>query len=461
MSIIDSLIKRSKVYSGLEDQIKALRKRSDLNLMSAQFDISAQWLSISSTLAYSTYDDVYSIVKFLAETEARIPFYGYRVVNDSAMKSYLKKDKNSIQGRYFQIKAMEDLPEEDLLVKFLNSFSYADRVLYGTMMRLAGEIFYWKYIEDVGPNTGAITWYPLNPSYVTLVVSDSLPRIVVKYKYNDGNNIIEFEPDEIVHIKYPNPDLTYRNQFRGVSPIQAALRRLTRIDANIEASTAQLQNGGLPGVVYEKDLDVTNKGTRRSDFAAFLNNPGNKGTPYWIDGELGYIQTGTTLADLQAAELAGIDFTKLCNIFSVPEQMMNNHTASTDNNMQWAEKRLYTNSIIPTLSYLRDAINSKAIPNIIGSYRRFADFDISEIPSLQEDMQKQAQALNTMWWVSGNEKRQIQKFDKATDPIMDQYIIPSGNQLLEDLSIPKDTTQGVDYGGTGAAQNGRQTNQAN
>jgi hypothetical protein len=61
--------------------------------------------------------------------------------------------------------------------------------------------------------------------------------------------------------------------------------------------------------------------------------------------------------------------------------------------------------------------------------------DISGVSALQDDLQKQAQALNSMWWISPNEKREIQQFDVSEEPVMNEIIIPSGMMLLSDLTI--------------------------
>lgn len=74
--------------------------------------------------AYSSIDEVYSVISFLAETAARIDFFGYEVKNDQAMKSYVRKSQNSILGKFYRTKALVDVPESDQLAVFLKSLSY-------------------------------------------------------------------------------------------------------------------------------------------------------------------------------------------------------------------------------------------------------------------------------------------------------------------------------------------------
>ena len=149
---------------------------------------------------------------------------------------------------------------------------------------------------------------------------------------------------------------------------------------------------------------------------------------------MGYIELGLSLADMSVLDLQNIDFTKLCNAYKIPEVLLNNHKASTDNNVSWAEKRLYTNSILPNIYLLRDALVSQIAPMFGGDKKRTIEIDLSEIPSLHEDLKQQAEALDRMWWVTPNEKRDIMQFEEIPDPLMDQILIDSGKMLLTELT---------------------------
>jgi phage portal protein BeeE len=138
--------------------------------------------------------------------------------------------------------------------------------------------------------------------------------------------------------------------------------------------------------------------------------------------------------------LQGIDFTKLCNAYKLPEILLNNQDSSTFNNVSTAEKMLYTNSILPNIYLFRDALISSIIPMFNDRIRRTVEIDLSNIPALQQDMKTQAEALDRMWWITPNEKRDIMDFEELADPLMDQILIDGGKQLLNDLAIVPDVT---------------------
>ena len=442
MGMIDRLFGQTKVVKNLQDKVKALQRTNLSNVISVSTSIYPSWQTIENIETYITVDDVYSIVSYLAQTAARIPMYGYEVVDDSMMKSMKKYSKTSLLGKHYQSKAMQDLPEQDKFVEFLNGMSYEDKVMYYTILYISGELFLYKEVIELGPNAGKVILHPMNGQNVIVMISDSFPQRVIGYEYFDAGFSGTMSIDDVIHVKYFNPTIMNGQQWRGLSPLQVLTKRLTRLNAGMDASVAQMQNGGVPGIVYEKsDFAIETLGQRKNDFANYLRNSSNKGAPYFAAGEMGYLPLGLSLADMDVSSLSGIDFTKLCNAYKFPEILLNNQDSSTFNNVAAAEKMLYTNSILPNIYLFRDALLKGVVPMYaIDGVRRTIEIDLSEIPALQEDMKMQADALNAMWWTTPNEKRDMMGFEELDEPLMDQIIIDAGKQLITDLGAVPDVT---------------------
>lgn len=439
MRMIDRLFGVPKIVKDLQQQVKALQNTSMGMTINASNAIFPSWQTIEAINQYTTIDDIYSVISYLADTAARIPFYGYEVINDDAMKSYKKYDMTSLQKKYYKTKALQDLPQDDIFMKMLEGISYEDKIKYYTILYITGELFLYKEVLELGPNAGMVTLHALNNQNVTVLVSDTFPQTVVGYRYFDVAFDGNFSTDEIIHVKYYNPTITNGQQFRGLSPLQVLTKRVTRLDAGMNASVAQMQNGGVPGIVYEKsDFAIESLGQRKNDFSKYLRNSSNKGAPYFAAGEMGYLELGLKLADMEVADLQKIDFTKICNAYKFPEVLLNNTDSSTYNNMNTALKMLYTNSILPNIHLFRDALIRGILPMYQDGVQRTIEIDISDIPAMQEDMKMQAEALNAMWWITPNEKRDIQDFEMLDEPVMNQIIIDSGKQLITDLTISVD-----------------------
>lgn len=448
MGIMDRLFGSRKKIEGLQKQVKALQSTNLGMIVNANTSIYPTWQVYENVNTYTTVDDVYSIISLLAETAARIPLYSYEVVDDDAMKSYKKHDYNTIHNKYYRQKAFINLPNTDKFAQFVDDISYEDKIKYFSLLYINGELFLYKEKIELGPNAGKVYLHALNSQNVTVVVSDTFPQRVVKYQYFDVGYDGVFSTDEIIHIKYFNPSIYNGQYWRGLSPLQVLSKRLTRLNAGMDASVAQMQNGGVPGIVYEKDAYAFETlGARKTDFADYLRNSTNKGAPYFSAGEMGYIQLGLKLADMDVSDLQGIDFTKLCNAYKVPEILLNNQDGSTYNNVQTAEKMLYTNTILPNLHLFRDAILQSVAPMFSDRIKRTVEIDLSTIPALQQDMKTQAEALNAMWWVTPNEKRELMEFDQLDEPLMNEIIIDSGKMLLTDLGAVEDVGMPPEYSG--------------
>jgi len=442
MGMIDRLFGKTKVVKDLQNQVKALQRTNVSTAFNVSTSIFPSWQDVENINTYVTVDDVYSIVSYLAQTAARIPMYGYEVVDDIAMKSMKKYSKTSLLGKHYQTKAMQDLPEQDKFVEFLNSMSYEDKVMYYTILYVTGELFLYKEVIELGPNAGKVILHPMKGANVIVNISQEFPQRITSYGYNDMGFDGVLSTDEVIHVKYYNPSITNGQQWRGLSPLQVLSKRLTRLNAGMDASVAQMQNGGVPGIVYEKsDFAIETLGQRKNDFASYLRNSSNKGAPYFAAGEMGYLALGLSLADMDVSDLSGVDFTKLCNAYKFPEILLNNQDSSTFNNVASAEKLLYTNSILPNIYLMRDAIIKGVIPMYaLDGVKRTIEIDLSEIPALQEDMKMQADALNAMWWTTPNEKRDMMGFEELEEPLMNQIIIDAGKQLITDLGAVTDVT---------------------
>ncbi|CAB4162185.1 COG4695 Phage-related protein [uncultured Caudovirales phage] len=442
MGMIDRLFGQTKVINNIQQQVKALQRTNLSNVISVSTSIYPSWQTIENIETYITVDDVYSIVSYLAQTAARIPMYGYEIVDDSSYKSMRNYSKTSLIGKYYQSKSMQDLPDEDVFSEFLRGMSYEDLVMYYTILYISGELFLYKEVIELGPNAGKVILHPMKGQNVVVKVSEYFPQRVVGYEYFDSGFEGSLSLEDVIHVKYFNPTIMNGQQWRGLSPLQVLTKRLTRLNAGMDASVAQMQNGGVPGIVYEKsDFAVETLGQRKNDFANYLRNSSNKGAPYFAAGEMGYLPLGLSLADMDVSDLQGIDFTKLCNAYKFPEILLNNQDSSTFNNVAAAEKMLYTNSILPNIYLFRDALLKGVVPlYATDGVKRTIEIDLSEIPALQEDMKMQADALNSMWWTTPNEKRDMMGFEELDEPLMDQIIIDAGKQLITDLGAVPDVT---------------------
>ena len=402
----------SKKWDALQMQVKALQTTNLMSNISFAAQIFPMYKEFSD--AYEKRDMVYSIIRKLATNAAMIPFYGYDKRKDT------------------------DLPDTDKLVQFLTKLDFEQKEIMYTWLWAKGEVFMYKVKLDLGVNAGLNRLVFLNPSKITLVLSADFPTSIVRYRYTDAAYGFDFdiELEDMVFIKFPNTSCDEYKSWRGLAPTDVLTGPLTVTTSGDDATVAQLQNGGVPSIVYDKtpNLEVGALGSRKDTFGRFLRNPSNKGAPYFAAGEMGVLQLGSKLVDMDVTALMSVSFDRIYNVFGVSKVLFNDTSASTESNVQEMVKEMFTNTIIPNVTRVEAALNKGVVPDIKTAGTIRADF--GGIKALQDDEVKKSQALAAKWWTSGNEKRTEDGYDQIMDnPMMNQIIVPSGFALLSDLDI--------------------------
>lgn len=406
---------------------------------------------------YITTDDIYSIVRMLAQTAAMVKLFAYEVKSDAALKELKKISRphdNVLKTRLRELKALEDLPETDPVYDLLehpsdlfSKFEFFEAVY--TFLLLDGEALLLKERPEGGKNAGKpINLLFLHPANSYPKTDGKFPARITEWEYRvNGIPVFEHIPvEDIIHIKYFNPDLRFAGgDLRGLSPIQVLAKRLTQLDGITDVTTANMQNSGVQSIVYDKGPDqavdengkeVSVVGRRKVDFYNFIKNSGNAGSPYFASGEMGSVQLGSNMRDLKALESANISFKKLCNAFGTSDILFNSDSASTESNVKEMTKRTYTNTILPNVYRVRDAFIKGLLPDFADGKKRDIREDISEITELQPNMKEMADTLAVSWWVPRNDALEMMHFERNVNPLFDEPLIPSGFQTPEDLIAP-------------------------
>jgi HK97 family phage portal protein len=402
----------SKSLDKMMDTMKAVNDNRIAMLMSSfNTQIFPNYNVIKEQLVYQTMDDVYSVVSRLATTAAMVPMYG--------------------EG-----KDGTEIDRNDNINFILNQLTFQLKESIHLNLLISGEAFIYKQRIELGPNKGRIKLINLNPANIIVIVEEVFPYPIVAYRYEDSQSGESFniEFNDIIYVKLENPTIDTQQDVRGLSPIRVLTRRLTRLQAQMDISVAQMQNGGLPGVLYDKSPGFTanDANQHKENFSRFLNSRSNKSAPYIMGGELGYIPIGSTLADLDLASLADIDFDKICNVYGVSSTWFNNKKAATESNVKEMVRLIYTNAVLPNVMRVQDAINQQLIAEI--ATEAVLRYDISDITELQKDMRDKAETYARLPVIVPNEVREGMGWDRIDDPLMDKPIIKAGYYFVEDMT---------------------------
>jgi len=329
------------------------------------------------------------------------------------------------------------LPETDKLVIFLRSLTYLQKIELYTWLYLADEVFCYK-TKTLGVNGVVEKMHFLNPAYITIIITDIFPQQIASYRYIDPNYGIDIpiELDEMIFIHGFNPTSDPYLKWRGLPKTEVLRKRLTRMESNMKNSVSQMQNGGVPGVMFQKDLAPQNAKSvidgRRDNFAKFLNNSDNKGAPYFAAGEMGYIQIGSSLVDLSSIDLEKVDNKMVCNVWGVSDVLFNSDSAATESNVKEMIRQMYTNAIMPYTTMVDDAFNTELVTDF-GVGIRHVKTDYSDVDELQATMQERVNALAAAPVMIPNDVLQALGYDRVNDPNMDLPLIKTGYQPIDDF----------------------------
>jgi HK97 family phage portal protein len=469
-----SLTKRSKI-NALELQLKAIQTLFSPALtanLSAQVwgqgynnesAIYPNWTTTSATNYYTTTDQVYAVVNKVAETTSLIPFYVYYQKDQKSLRklqTLTNRQFYSTKGLYdismMHMKALTDAPDSDPLVKLLqspNAYQSQQEFFLSAFCYylLSGECFIYKYRPGDGANTGNITeLHVLAPSTIILHVSREYPQRVTGYEFViDGQTLHQqIAVEDMIHIKKFNPERAYGYdvlanyaRFRGLSPLLPATKLLTRLTSSDDRSVSQIQNGGLPGIVYDETLSNEEVSQETVDnmkkhFYSYIRNPDNAGIPLFTAGKKAWVPVGLKMADMSLIELQNMDFKRLCNIYKVSTILFNSDVAATENNVKEMIKQMYTSVCLPLAYTFRDKFNSELANEYKAGIKRYVDVDISGITELQDDYKNLAILLADLPVTpTGNEIRELFKWDRVENPLMDTPLVKQGYSVIDDLGF--------------------------
>ena len=390
---------------------------------------------------------IYSLVNLITNAATTIPFQIYEKVNENEVKRYKSLTSGSVDAQsllkanLIRKNAMVELEGTELhqLLERPNAAqSYSswisELIAFG---KLTGNRYIYGIAPETGINKGKYKELYVMPSQIMEIVSGGIMQPVQKYRIEYQGDY-DIPAEDICHIKDFNPyyDGTGSHLY-GQSPLRAGLRSLTTNNEAVQTGVKYLQNQTARGILTsdEGDLNEVQAQQLKDKFRKNFQGADNAGDVIITPKKLSWVNFGLNAADVSLIEQYNASIKDLCNIYSVPVQLLNNTESATYNNMKEAKKALYQNAVIPELNKIRDELNRWLAP-MYGD-KLFIDFDYSAIPELQEENEKVVDQLSKAWWVTPNEKRRVMNYGVDEENIaLDNYYIPANLLPIETNEMP-------------------------
>lgn len=222
-------------------------------------------------------------------------------------------------------------------------------------LELTGEV-YWVLSKN-GLGQPAEIW-PVPPDRMWVVPDRE--NFIKGYIYIWGGENIPFDPDEVIHITYPNP----LNVYKGVGPTQAAGLQIDNDTFAQQYARNFFYNSAMPGGYIKVPNSLTEE-----EFVALKErwNLGHQGVDKAhkvavLEGGAEFVQTAFSMRDLQLADIRKQNRDDILATFGVHASILGISENVNRANAEAAEYTFAKRTIEPRLRKLEGKINNELIP---------------------------------------------------------------------------------------------------
>lgn len=404
---------------------------------------------------YNTNPDVYACISQMATKTVSVP-YEVKVVKDKNNHEKLRKFQKATSGNFdflqqikkasLELKSYDEVDLPFPMEQPNETQTWSDVWgLYKTYMKLTGNCYFYLLSPEEGANAGVpVQLYVLPAHLIQIVLKQkanmlSTENPIDHYVLIEGNSMIKFEAKDIIHIKYSNPNFDLSgSHLYGMSPLRAALRNINSQNSAIDLNVKTLQNGGAFGFIHGKGSPLTqDQATSLKERLVEMDaSPERLSRIAGASGELAFTRISLTTDELKPFEYLKYDSKAICNVLNWPDELLNNDgkasLGSTDTTQ--ARKQAITDNILPDLVLLQDSLNKNFIKKFKGYENAVIEWDIDDLPEMQEDMAKKMDWLAKAP-LTPNEIRSALKYDTIMEDGMDTVWIETNKQRVTDVSM--------------------------
>lgn len=191
------------------------------------------------------------------------------------------------------------------------------------------------------------------------------------YTGPDGEEV-PLELDQVIHLKYPNPD----DPYRGRGPVQTILADVDAARYSAEWNRNFFINGARPGGIIKVDYRMSDR-----EFQDFVNR--------WRQQHQGvsnahrvavlenadWVESNFSMTDMQFAELRDLSREVIREAFAFPKPMLGTVDDVNRANAEAGKEIMAENQTIPRLALWKDVINAFLLPQFANGKLLELDFD--------------------------------------------------------------------------------------
>ena len=278
--------------------------------------------------------------------------------------------------------------------QFINGFDLWD--LTTLHQELTGNA-YWFISRDSLLNVPGEIWV-MPPDKVTIVPDKE--TFIKGYVYQNGTEKIFFEPEDVIHFKYSNPN----DMFYGKSPLSAVIAAYNINENMTVYESALFRNMARPeGVLHtEQKLSDTEFDRLKEQWRSIYGGTGKSGKTAVLEKGVGYTPISINPRDLSFIEGRSIVKEEIMNAYGQTLAMYDK--SANRSNSEQANVAYKRDAIQPRLRRMEDKLNERLLPMF--DFNLFVAFD-SPVPEDRDFRLKERELNLKVGYSSINQEREI------------------------------------------------------
>lgn len=402
---------------------------------------------------YGTNPIVYAVLSQMIQKTVAVP-YTIKQVADKQSLQKLQQLQTATNGDYsakqlhaksvLETKAYSDKEKPFPLPKPNPNQSWGDILgLVKLFLRSTGNAYILKVAPTDGANAGVPTLIYVLPSHMMKIVlkkdvdllSGESP--IDHYMLREGDQFTTFSEDEVIHIKYPNPFYDFAgSHLYGMSPFRVLLRTLESSNEALNQNVKAMKNGGVFGFFHGKEQVLTDaQATQvKQKLMEMDKSPERLSKIAGVSVPLDFTRLSLNTDELKPFDFLDYDQKTICNVLNWSDKLLNNDNGSKYDNINADAKRVITSNILPDCILIQEALTEGFIQKFKGYENCVWDFDITELPEMQEDYAKMIEWMDKAP-LTPNEKRTALKYETIADEGMDTVWIASGLKRIDEVGV--------------------------
>lgn len=410
--------------------------------------------------------DVYSIITQMANKCSDIPAYIKKVKDEKSLESYRRLRKSTafnqiIKKAEHQYKALEGEEVPFPLERPNPEQTWGEFVALSVVFfKLTGNCYWYEVTPSEREGASPLAMYILPSHLMSIVLKKNadlqgIESPIDYYLLREGTQAIRFASENVIHIKNPNPNFDLNgSHLYGISDLRAALGNIESSNEAINNNIKSMKNGGAFGFIHSKgNTPMTAEQAKeiKNRLVEMDSSPERLSKIGGISAEMGFTRIALTTDELKPFDYLNYDQKQICNVLGWSVELLNNREgASGINNgsMETELKRVVINTCLPILNKFEEALNSRFLPKFKSTQGAVIEFDHTELPEMQDDMEKL-----TQWLYDGLDRGvftrkmvlQALKYPvDDTDPNMDVRTVSMNIMSLDDALMPLEGDLTVD-----------------